>query len=508
MRLRPENAIDVYKADHRRQYPDGTEYVFSNLTPRSSKLSNVPEGFRDGVVFFGLQHFVHSYLIEAWNKGFFGVNKRVIVERYARRMKGVLGADFDTQHVANLWDLGYLPIEIRALPEGTVVPYGVPCFTICNTDPKFFWLTNYLETIMSNALWKPCTSATTARYYRRMLTAAAAITGGAQDFVPWQAHDFSFRGMSGVEDAAVSGAGHLTSFTGTDTIPAIDLLEDYYGATDTFVGGSVAATEHSVMCMGTKDGEFETFERLITEVYPTGIVSIVSDTWDFWQVVTDFLPRLKDTIMKRDGKVVIRPDSGDPVKILCGDPGAPGLSAEGRGLIECLWIIFGGTITDKGYKQLDAHIGAIYGDSITPERALQIISRLKDKGFASTNVVLGVGSFTYEYVTRDTHGFAMKATWGMVNGEPRDIQKSPKTDSGSKKSHCGLLAVVKDERGRLIVKQGVTRSEMLADEMRTVYVDGHVRGHQTLEQIRQRVADGLELDAIKGFFLPTTPNLR
>jgi nicotinamide phosphoribosyltransferase len=497
MRLRAVNAIDFYKADHRRQYPDGTQAVYSNLTPRSGKLSNLPPGFQDGVVFFGLQHLIKSYLIDGWNETFFKQPKEKVVAAYKRRMDTSLGGNFDVQHIADLHDLGYLPIAIRALPEGTVVPYGVPCMTIRETEDKFFWLTNYLETVLSNLLWKPCTSATTARFYNRLFTSAAIETGGPVDFVPWQAHDFSFRGMAGIEDACISGAAHLTSFYGTDTVPAIDLVEDYYGANADIeiVGGSVAATEHSVMCMGGHDDEFGTFKRLITEVYPSGIVSIVSDTWDFWQVVTDFLPRLKTEIMARDGKVVIRPDSGDPVQILCGDPEAPIHSAEHYGLIECLWRTFGGTTTDKGYKQLDSHIGAIYGDSITPARALEIVRRLKAKGFASTNVVLGVGSFTYEYVTRDTHGFAMKATWGVVKGRERDIQKNPKTDSGSKKSHKGLLAVHRNpETGELYVKQGVSLVESYMGEMRAVFTDGDLFNEQNFATVRDTVKAGLKLD--------------
>ena len=276
-----------------------------------------------------------------------------------------------------------------------------------------------LETLLSAIIWKPSTSATTAFQYLKTFTRYAQDTvGDDAGFIPWQGHDFSFRGMSGVEDAVMSGAGHLLSFAGTDTIPAIDFLEKYYNANceKELIGGSVPATEHSVMCMGTQGDEINTFDRLITTIYPTGIVSIVSDTWDFWQVITEFLPVLKDKIMSRNGKVVIRPDSGDPVKIIIGDKDAIAGSPEYKGAIECMWETFGGTITEKGYKLLDGHIGLIYGDSITTERQLEILEGLKQKGFASYNVVLGIGSYTYEYVTRDTFGFAMKATYGEVNG--------------------------------------------------------------------------------------------
>ena len=220
-------------------------------------------------------------------------------------------------HIRALHDLGYLPLELRALPEGTQVPIGIPMFVMWNTNPEFFWLTNYLETTLSSIVWGPSTAATLAKRYRRILEHWIGETGGDPDFIDWQGHDFSYRGMYGSEAAMLSGAGHLLSFTGTDTVPAIDFLEDFYNADsdNELVGGSVPATEHSVMCMGTEDGEIETFHRLITDLYPNGIVSIVSDTWDYWKVWTDYLPALHDEIRASDGTVTIRPDSGDPVKI-------------------------------------------------------------------------------------------------------------------------------------------------------------------------------------------------
>jgi nicotinamide phosphoribosyltransferase len=325
---------------------------------------------------------------------------------------------------------------------------------------------------------------------------ANETVGSDRSFIPWQGHDFSFRGMSGIEDALMSGAGHLLSFAGTDSIPAIDFLEEYYNTDceQELIGGSVPATEHSVMCMGTQGDEIGTFERLITEVYPSGIVSIVSDTWDFWQVITDFLPKLKDKILARDGKVVIRPDSGDPVKIIVGDEEAAPGSPEYKGAILCMWETFGGTITEQGYKLLDGHIGLIYGDSITTERQIAILEGLKRKGFASYNVVLGIGSYTYEYVTRDTFGFAMKATYGEVNGIGRDIYKDPKTDDGTKKSAKGLMQVYRNENtGKLELKDQCTWEEEAQGELNTVFKDGKLIVDWTLAQVRAKVKEQLEL---------------
>jgi len=488
--------IDFYKADHRRQYPEGTELVYSNFTPRKSRL----EG-NENLVFFGLQYFIKEYLVKQWNEGFFNVPKEKIVADYKRRMDNALGKDsIPVEHIAELHDLGYLPLVVKGLPEGTIVSPKIPVVTVYNTNPKFFWLTNYLESLMSAILWKPSTSATTAFQYRKTFDAYARNTVGESniDFVYWQGHDFSFRGMSGIEDACISAAGHLLSFYGTDTVPAIDFHELYYNASSDreLVGGSVPATEHSVMCMGTRDNEIGTFERLIAELYPKGIVSIVSDTWDFWKVITEFLPELKSKILAREGKVVIRPDSGDPVKIIVGDKDAAPGSPEHKGAIECMWEIFGGTLTDKGYKLLDSHIGLIYGDSITLQRQKAILEGLKEKGFASFNVVLGIGSYTYEYVTRDTYGFAMKATYGEVNGEGRNIFKDPKTDDGTKKSAKGLLAVHR-ANGKLILKDECSWEEEKQGLLQTVFENGNVVNEQSLSQIRERIAKELEKEALE-----------
>lgn len=496
MKLNPLTAIDFYKTDHRRQYPENTTEVYSNFTPRSGKLARVlPSEYDNKVTFFGLQYFLKSFLKDAWDENFFSQPKEQIVASYKRRMDYSLGKDsIDCAHIAALHDLGYLPLRIKALPEGTRSPIGIPVLTVVNTHPDFFWLTNYIESVISCYLWKPITSATLAFEYKSLLTQYALRTGTALEFVNFQAHDFSFRGMSGLEDSALNSAAHLTSFYGTDTVPGIDLVEDYYSMNveTSPVGFSVPATEHSVMCMGMKEGEILTFRRLIRDLYPAGIVSIVSDTWDFWRVVTEYLPELKADILARNGKVVIRPDSGDPVKIICGDPEAQPGSPEFKGAIECLWEVFGGTLTSTEHRLLDSHIGLIYGDSITLERAEAILRLLEAKNFASGNVVFGVGSYTYQYVTRDSFGFAMKATSGVVNGERRDIFKDPKTDSGSKKSAKGLLRVEKDQEEWTLFQQQ-TEKEEEQGLLECVFLDGQILKTTSLDEIRKRLNQDLAL---------------
>jgi nicotinamide phosphoribosyltransferase len=481
--INPFLLTDFYKVGHIFQYPKGTTLVYSNLTPRQSRIKGI-----DKMVVFGIQYFIKKYLIEYFDDNFFNQPLEEVINPYKRRIVNALGADLPSyKHLEDLHKLGYLPIEIKALPEGSRVPMRVPYLTIKNTLPEFFWLTNALESLMSTVLWVPSTSATIAYQYRTILNHYGNITGVPQDFVQWEGHDFSFRGMSSPESGIASGMGHLLSFTGTDTIAAIDGLEQWYNADSDkeLIGGSVAATEHSVMSAGGVENEFDTYKRLITEVYPSGIVSIVSDTWNLWEVITDFLPRLKKEIMARNGKIVIRPDSGDPVLILTGNP-AGKTEDERKGVIELLWEVFGGIITPTGYKMLDGHIGTIYGDSITTERAEAICSRLEKKGFASQSV-LGIGSFTYQYNTRDTFGTAMKCTFVEISGVGKPVFKHPVTDDGTKFSAMGLLKVIKDSNGDFILIDNVTWDEEQQGELKTVFRNGKLTKDFTLAEIRKNL---------------------
>ena len=444
---------------------------------------------------------------EAFQNEFFSKPKDEVCGEMKRELSLYLGTDYDVTHFEKLHDLGYLPITVKAIEEGTLVPIKVPVLTIYNTHPDFFWVTNYLETIISNLLWKPMTSATIAHTYRKVLTKWQEKTDKERGwFIDWQGHDFSMRGMDSVDATIASGLGHLTSFSGTDSLPAIYGARKFYGE-EGFVGGSVNATEHSVMCAGGVDDEVGTFRRLL-ETYPTGILSVVSDTWDLWKVCTEHVVTLKEEILGRDGKLVIRPDSGDPVDILCGTHNYEDktlfTTPEEKGVIQLLWDVFGGTINEQGYKVLDSHIGAIYGDSITIERADEICRRLEAKGFASTNVVLGIGSFTYQYNTRDTFGFAMKATYveleetsGVSIGEVgtmdvknivgREIFKDPITDDGTKKSATGLLCVEELPDGRLGLYDRVSWNTENTGLLQTIYKDGEFHNQTTLTEIRARL---------------------
>lgn len=544
------NAIDFYKSGHRGHFAEKTEYVYGNLTPRSTKYAKT-----DYIVVAGLQGFCKKNLIEGFDRDFFNQPKEKVINKYKRRMDNALGVGVvPVDHLESLHDLGYLPVIVKGLPEGSIVPAKIPVLTIINTIPEFFWIVNYLETLLSAELWPTITAATIAYEYRRILTEYADKTGTPREFVAFQGHDFSFRGLPGVEASKLFGIGHLMSFAGTDTVPAIDYAEDYYNADSDkeLVGCSVPATEHSVTTanignlertLGSKRaGEKEFIRKLISEKHPAGIVSIVSDSFDYWTVVSEISAELKEEIRARkpvtddNGNVIVpakttfRPDSGDPVKILTGyklDPctfsdknevyaeldGATTLpeavkvgdkffeiyqcldgrvdlgkeltEVEVKGSVEVLWNIFGGTTTFKGFRQLN-EVGLIYGDSITIDRAKEIMQRLYEKNFASGNVVLGIGSFTYQYNTRDTYGIAMKATWCQVDGQGINIYKDPKTDDGTKKSAKGLLRV-EIEDGKYVLYDEQTEEQEQQGELQVIFQDGTILNETSLEEIRGKL---------------------
>ena len=537
---------DGYKFFHKQALHSSIERIYENFTSRNGRLSNVPEG--KDVAFVGMQAFLIKYLVQEWGNTFFNLSKEQVVRKLKRRLDNYFGFDFDVAHFEELHDLGYLPIEIKALEEGQLVPYGIPMFTMVNTVDGYGWLVGFLETIVSTYNWPLQTSTTTAVAYLKQTMKVIRETGMDEAMLPFMCHDFSFRGDFGPEAAAMSGFGHLAAgFAGTDTLPAIDFAELYYSADveTELVGCSVPATEHatstSYMAIVQKEQGLSQFDaeveymRYLMEIVPTGIVSHVSDSYDFWSIVTNALPILKDEIMARDGCFVIRPDSGDPVEVLTGlnsvlggdyplthgtrmgmkehgqdtirhtDGKYYGLNtaeaggkifveitptAEQKGLVECLHEIFGGTMTSEGYKLLDSHIGAIYGDAITLDRQKQIHERLMAKGFAPS-VVLGIGSYSYQYVTRDTHGSAIKATCAYLDtGEQVDFGKDPKTDLG-KKSAKGLLRVDYNEDGVLTLYQDQTPEQEQQGLLRTVFKDGRLYNKTTLRDVRAKIASQL-----------------
>jgi len=450
---------------------------------------------------------------EDWDKNFF---QRPIeeIDQFGKDMTLMLmlNEEFDVTHLKELHELGYLPIKIKSITEGTFIPYKVPMFTIVNTKPLngtiVDWLVNYLETILSAESWQAPTSASLGFEFRKL--SHEWITKTDPDnlwLIDYQNHDFSMRGQQGKSAIVNSGLGWAVCSRGSDTLPVIPAARKYYDEpTNEVVINSVLATEHAIMCSLTgffmkngngdwdkvADFEYEMFVYLLNK-FPSGILSLVMDTWDLWRSVTQYCKKAKDIILARDGKVVIRPDScptgQTPVDIICGTLiGNNGNTPAEKGVIECLYDIFGGDVSSTGFKRLDPHIGAIYGDSINLERALDMYTRLANKGFASTNIVLGVGSYSLAFVTRDTHGMAQKATYIEVGGKGIEVFKDPITDSGFKKSARGLLMVqtneVNDEYELIDQVDFETESK---GELKVIFEDGKFFNTTTLTAIRERV---------------------
>jgi len=567
------NLLDFYKTCHHFLYKSGITEVCTNMTARSGNHTNIPNGktYMAG----GAQSFVNSILVIEWNK-FFDAPKEKAVYDYKRINGHGIGVECDTSHLEALHDLGYLPLEVRSLEEGTEVDYGIPFITVRSTHPDFFWLANAIETIQSNQVWPIQTSLTTATEYKRTIKEFADIDGTPEWLQALLGHDFSMRGMMGGKldsGATLSGTGHcLSGLAGSDTLPVGFQLERDYGAsldpaTPFTTMGSVFATEHSVQC-SYNNNDLEYFNTCIDRVGDEAILSLVSDGYDFWELVTGILPQLKDKIMARAGKVVIRPDSGDPADVLCGiqvgtvsydgddydmwrqsvkddlhnslseqtPHGEDGYAISGyysfngdvylcnyapdwnrydkqyyfieeygdqmteekveltaiqKGLVEVLYDMFGGEEVG-GFKFLHGSIGTIYGDSITLARQRDIYERLHAKGFAIANVVLGIGSFTYQYVTRDTHGSAVKATHIVLDGVDTPISKEVK-GCEFKKSAKGFLWVGRGHDGKYVLEDNVSRErfEHVSNELSVIWKDGDWKKIITLEEVRANVAKAI-----------------
>lgn len=559
---------DSYKLSHKNMEPNGTTKIYSNLTPRFNHYFKKRCPNHDGkVVVFNLQGFVAQELKYTWDKYFFNRPLEEVMAEIELIFFPYLGMDKSKlQHFEELHKLGYLPLKIKGLPEGSIVPIGTPVMTVTNTHPKFSWLTNYVESIASLSLYKPMTVATTARSLAQLRDYWWDKTVVDHTFKSFAIHDFSLRGHDAKDAARSCGAAALLYSSGTDNVPGLVYARTMYNAgSDTAF--SVAASEHSVTTLGInfyKDmvlegelkelvdqltnrlivlglsaeleqakGELITIYRLITERFPEGILSYVADSYDYWRVLTILLPILRPVILRRNGKLVIRPDSGDPVDMVCGysvtslpniinldalfktslgqkfdviqladnkyyrdDSGIDSsgefvkaytelTEAEVKGSIVILDEIFGSEVNAKGYKELAPQIGLIYGDGINYDRANGIFQGLANKGYASSSVVLGVGSYTFASSTRDDLGFAIKATHAVVNDLSVPIYKKPKTDSG-KNSAKGLLSVV-IENGEYKTLNDVTSEQEDQGELQVIFENSNLFNVTTFEEVKQRL---------------------
>lgn len=476
---------DSYKQCHPKMYPDNQECLVSYLTPRKAMNADFPK-----MVVYGVQPFIFD-MMDAFDS-FFAMPLEWAMYDYDKYIGVHLGLDnVARDRIIELHELGYLPLEIRALPEGTVVNMGVPIVEMRNTHPRFAWLVQWVECLLQTEVWPMCAYATVGWEYHKVAEKYYNMTApGADPFMAMA--DFGFRGMSCMEDATRCSASWLLSFNKTSTIPALPYLDDYYNAdcAKNKIGIGAVSTEHSVMAANfAMDGDEISFvKRMLTEVYPNTSFSMVSDTYDYWNMVNNIIPACKEEILAHNGKLLIRPDSGDMVEISIKT-------------IQKLWDEFGGTVNEAGYKVLDPHIGLIYGDGCTLNRVAEIYELLAQMGFAATNVVFGVGAFCFHalfspdnkftVLTRDTWGMAMKATYGVFGGVEVPIFKDPKTDNGLKKSQKGCCLVRKLADGSFDCIDGYREwVEDIKTQLIPVYKDGESINEQEFLNIRARLYGG------------------
>lgn len=486
----PMLLIDFYKAVHAEMLPKNITKSVSYFTPRMSRVKRW-----DKVVMFGLQGFIKTYLIDYFNEEFFDKPFKEIIYEYKRIMDASLGEDaYKIDKIESLHKLGYLPIEIVALPEGTIVPMHVPMFGITNTHKDFAWLPQSLESLISAEMWHPMLAATVGMTYRGIVNHYYDLT--CEDNIPRSKAlgAFDFRGEECLESAVKAGAGWCLSFLNTATVPTIPYLEKNYfcDCTKESVAYGSPSTEHSVMCSNyAVDGdEITLLRRLLTEIYPNTSFSAVLDSYDYWNIIDNILPQLKTEIMNHNGCMLMRGDSGDCVEVV-------------TKTVFKLWEEFDGTVNSKGYKVLDPHVKAIYGDSITVQRCEEIYRILMKNGFACSNVALGVGSFSFQCIeedgvlkpfTRDTFSSCIKATYCEINGKPFPIFKNPK-DGGFKKSQKGCCRVYTRCDGSIYYEDELTWEQAIksgkhGNMLIPVFKDGELLKEQSLKEIRDRLHGG------------------
>lgn len=466
---------DVYKLGHLEQYAPGTEEVYSYLEARKPGVN---------VVSYGLQYYIKKYLEPHVTKQH--------AERVLWNYEEALGTPTDA-FVKNVRGiaryLGYWPVLIKAPPEGYCVGSQNITMSLKSTHRDYFWAGGYLEGLLLK-VWATSTVATCSLSYRLLVEKYGRLTCDDLDHIPFSVHDFGYRGVSSEESAEVLGSAHAMVFVGSDTFPVIDFLDEYYPRmfSKTPYIKSVPATEHSVMCSYGRENEWDAFDNVLFNVYPKkAIVSVVSDTYSIWDVLTKYALTRKERIIARGGKVVFRPDSGDPVKIICGDPEAE-LPEARKGCLELLGEAFGYTMNSKGYKVLNPVVGLIYGDGMTYDRFVEMLETMKRNGWASSNLVIGVGGILLQNHSRDEFKFALKATHTIRDGESVEIYKDPITDV-TKKSKKGFMTLERGENGRYHTRDQVSRQEEQGGILIPRFLDGKCLQTYSLEEVRGNITE-------------------
>lgn len=466
---------DVYKLGHMRLYKKGVTKVYSYLCARSTKKEAQ-------ALFFGLQPYLK--LLE---KGVSKADAEEFMSYYTEILGTTPPADI-SEKIQALVNLGYIPLEIKAVPEGTLIDNRNVLATVTNTHPDFHWVVGYFESLLLK-VWNTVSVATLSHKFKRTVTNFTKETSDSDFLLPFLVHDFGYRGVSSEATAELSGAAHLVNFAGSDTIPAIKFMKENYKGTG-LIGASVVASEHSIhQSFGPTEQDELDYVINMMDTNQTGIISVVSDAYDYWRMLTVTLPKVKDKILARDGKYVVRPDSGDPKLILCGDPTAPAGSPASKGTFVLMEELFGATKNSKGFKELNAKVGVIYGDGMYFDRYVDILTTMRNMGYANTNLVIGIGGLLLQQHNRDDLGFAFKATYAEIDGKSYELYKDPITDPG-KKSHMGLMQLVKTDKG-YITKDHATVAEEASGELVQVFYNGKVTKEYTLAEIRERSASYL-----------------
>jgi nicotinamide phosphoribosyltransferase len=457
---------DAYKYSHHKLYYLGTSHVYSYLESRGGKFSST--------VFYGLQYFLKQYFEGV-------VITQEDIEEAKTLMPQVFGRDdvFDASKFQYIVDVhgGKLPIKIIAVKEGSIVPTKNVLLTIENTDPNCYWLTNFLETILMQ-IWYPNTVATLSFEIRKLLLKYYQETASDESFggIDYVLNDFGFRGVSSLESAGIGGSAHLLSFDGSDTIAASMFARKYYGSQE-MAGKSIPATEHSIMTLLGKEGEKDMMQHVISS-FKDGLVACVSDSYNIFEACAEYWGTdLKEQVVNRNGTLVIRPDSGDPVATLLK-------------VFEILFDKFGFTLNDKGFKVLPSQIRVIQGDGVNYDSIADILEALKMNGISAENLVLGMGGALLQKLDRDTQKFALKCSYAKINGQDIDVSKSPtemdadgNLHESFKKSKAGKLKLIKTKDGYQTVKQHELPE--YEDQLVTVFENGEVLVEYQFEELKE-----------------------
>lgn len=453
-------ATDSYKLTHWNQYPTNTEAVYSYFESRGG--AQYPS-----TVFFGLQSILFGLAGDA-------VTEDDVLDAQALAEAHFGSADMFNydgwMHIVNR-HAGQLPLRIKAVPEGTVVPTGNVLMTVENTDPACYWLTNAVESLLTH-VWAPSTVATRSYHVKQMIARYLENTADSLDSLPFMLHDFGYRGVTSHESAGICGAGHLINFLGTDTLPAMEVAAMDYSASYEGLAYSVPATEHSIMTSLGRDGESVIVGDLLN-AYPSGILSVVADSYDIYGFVQNIVcDHYKDEILGRDGVFVVRPDSITPTHTKP-EQLVVWILAE-------LWEAFGGVKNSKGFKVLDPHVRVLWGDGIDEDGIDWILFAAMEAGFSAENLVFGMGGGLLQKLNRDTQRFAFKSSAQKRAGVWHDVYKQPKDIS--KASKAGRLRLTKVD-GEYVT---VSNSQAGEDLLQTVFEDGRMLNVSTFQQVRER----------------------